>query len=541
MLLASIRSATVVRKNAVNGVLDLAGGSLGSDIIELSGEWRFWENEFLKLVEMHKARSRIVIVPKSWKLDGNAKETGGNRMLGYGTYGLWINVKPNYKTETFALFMNRVGSAYKVYVNGELKASVGEVGSSINTSKPERRVQFIPFEVELNGVPIEVSIQVSNYHHPKGGLKDRILFGHADELLMKVFVTSSLDLFSAALIFTAFIYHLTIYVHRGDEPENLKIALYSLMGGGFILGTGQNIITFILPMNYGLFLKLVHLTVVLPVAIYTDMVCKLFPAKGSWLAHKFIVTVCGCYGLMIVLTPPIVFLPFLSYFHLFMCLAAFFWYYILLTAASRNIDGSKILLVGLTGYSLFSIIELLYLHEIVVFPRLLPFGMLLLVLSNVFFVSERYKKSFFLIEDLKFKNKEHSRQVRHVNLEKHKLEKTVHQTNSKLNRMFETIRDPEFTESIDKIRQHLSLIEYIQAGGQVCTVYDFKGNAICSVNVTLKAIEQVFEGELVRCQKSYLVNPNRVIRTHKSGRKIEAELLSGRMIPVGSKYLVNIA
>ncbi len=433
-----------------------------------------------------------------------------------------------------------MGSAYKVFVNGELKASVGKIGNSILTSEPERRVQFVPFEVVTNGSPIEVSIQVSNFHHRKGGLKDRILFGYADELLVKVFIISSLDLFSAALIFTAFIYHLTIYAHRRDEPENLKIALYSLLGGGFILGTGQNIITFILPMHYTVFLKLVHLTVVLPVAIYTDMVCKLFPAKGSWLIHKIIVTICVCYGFTIVLTPPITFLPFLSYFHLIMCLTAIFWYYILLNAVSRNIDGSKILLIGLTGYSLFSIIELLYLHEIAVFPRLLPFGMLLLMLSNVFFVSERYKNSFYLIEDLKFKNKEHSRHAKHMNIEKHKLEKTVHQTNTKLNKMFETIRDPEFIESIDIIRQHLSLIEYIKAGGQVCTVYDFKGNTVCSVNITLKSIQQVFEGELVRCQKSYLVNPKRVIRTLKSGRKIEAELLSGQKIPVGSKYLGNI-
>ncbi len=57
-------------------------------------------------------------------------------------------------------------------------------------------------------------------------------------------------------------------------------------------------------------------------------------------------------------------------------------------------------MIGLVGYASLAAVELLYIHEIALFPRMMPSGILSMVLSYIAIISDRYEQSFCVIEDL---------------------------------------------------------------------------------------------------------------------------------------------
>jgi len=201
-----------ISPKGVNGVLDLRSVEVRDrtylqpwdfekdGVIQLDGEWEFYWKEFVPpnshLMQNEEFRmkdgensafliphSAFITVPGSWnQFIQNEKAVGGQ---GYGTYRLRVFLPPNVfstndKPFSLGIKLLSVGTAYKLYVNGNFVTEVGKIGKTKEESIPAFLSQVISIQPDKQ--EIELKVIVSNFHYSRGGLWSSIRIGSLSEL-----------------------------------------------------------------------------------------------------------------------------------------------------------------------------------------------------------------------------------------------------------------------------------------------------------------------------------------------------------------------
>lgn len=169
----------------VNGLLDLRGAVMDQNsFYNLNGEWEFYWEQLLTPDSFRQAKSEgsgiVVPVPSYW----NDYEIEGSELpgFGYGTYSLTILLPPG--TQSGICFDIPVFDvAHKFYLNNRLVKENGKVGSSPETEEPwyePGRFCYISDQDTLF-----LLIQVSNYHHRRGGFWQPVLMGGSGAIIKR--------------------------------------------------------------------------------------------------------------------------------------------------------------------------------------------------------------------------------------------------------------------------------------------------------------------------------------------------------------------
>lgn len=219
---------------SINGVMDLTNWDFERDgTISLDGQWDFsWEDE-------EKAYS--IDVPGSW----NNQSRDGVRfpVEGYGIYHLRI-IAPK-AGGLMALKLNRIPSAYTLYIDDKEFFTSGNPGTSFESEVPEWAIKTIYFSPA--GSTIDIKLKVSNFSYGKSGLSNPILFGTAegisDNTNKHLFVETFLfgAIFIVALLFAA------IYYFGGRNRIYSSMSLFSALLSITPLLYGDVILLKILP------------------------------------------------------------------------------------------------------------------------------------------------------------------------------------------------------------------------------------------------------------------------------------------------------
>jgi signal transduction histidine kinase len=163
------------------GVLDLSGAMLGDEIlIKLDGEWVFHWEELLTPDNFRISRSHgiPVQVPSYWssyQIDGSYLPG-----MGYGTYCLQIILPQDFQS-SICFDIPVFDVAYNFYLNNRLMASNGKVGTSREMEEP----WYDPSSFCLipDGDTLQVLVQVSNFHHRRGGFWKSMYMGGSAKVL----------------------------------------------------------------------------------------------------------------------------------------------------------------------------------------------------------------------------------------------------------------------------------------------------------------------------------------------------------------------
>jgi signal transduction histidine kinase len=162
-------------------VLDLSDADLDQQTrISLNGEWIFHWEELLTPdnYELRNSPGTSCTVPSYWssyQIDGKALPG-----MGYGTYSLKIILPRDYQS-SICFDIPVFDVAYHFYLNQRLMSSNGKVG----TSKEEEQPWYDPssFCYIPDGDTLQLLIQVSNFHHRRGGFWQPLYMGGAEEVL----------------------------------------------------------------------------------------------------------------------------------------------------------------------------------------------------------------------------------------------------------------------------------------------------------------------------------------------------------------------
>jgi hypothetical protein len=179
---------------AVGGVLNLSGWDFVTNgPVNLSGEWEFYWQQHLEPQDFARSnpppRTGFIRLPGYW----NGYEVDGKKLSGdgYATYRLRVQLNP--ANRKLALRLLEKSTAYSLFLDGEKVGTVGVAGKNRQNTVPHHSPQIVDFKVESD--PLEIILQVSNFHHRRGGIWEVIQMGSEQDIRSLQEGMLGLDLF----------------------------------------------------------------------------------------------------------------------------------------------------------------------------------------------------------------------------------------------------------------------------------------------------------------------------------------------------------
>jgi len=201
----------------------------------LSGEWRFFPNEFLTEERLRSADFSLeqglrVKVPAG--VDSYVDASG--KKLDPHTWGTFVLEFKNLRPPFQNLGLNvRGDTAYRVFaldiertVPMEMILSVGKVGTSPDNSIPQVASPVGLWRADGSGHYYLV-IHLSGFHYPWGGLWTSPQLGSYELISRRhriLFLSESLAL---GAIFAMMMYHFGLFLHRNEDKASLVLSVFS--------------------------------------------------------------------------------------------------------------------------------------------------------------------------------------------------------------------------------------------------------------------------------------------------------------------------
>ncbi len=198
-----------------NGMLD------AYQSIAIHDGWEFYWNRFIMPGEFNNEADTIVNLPSSWtKYNIDGKSVPGQ---GYATFRTVIKTPDD---EALAMRIWKIGTASRVYVNGKLMLESGKPGMHREDSIPGyNRTLLI---VHPQDKQIELVIHASNFHHSRGGIRERIEIGRTRKIRNLVYSNATIEILAIGVLLMIVLYHFLLFLANRSRTELFWFALFSL-------------------------------------------------------------------------------------------------------------------------------------------------------------------------------------------------------------------------------------------------------------------------------------------------------------------------
>lgn len=215
-----------------NGQLELQDWHVqDNQVLLLDGEWEFYPSKFLfddgKPSHINEEQKKIINVPNEWN---DTLQEGDSTPFGYGSYRLRIYVDPKVYTN-YSLYVPSVRSASEMYINGQLVAGSGEVGTSAEEYHAKNLPYTTTFKPDDNGL-IEIVVQVTNFQDiRRSGIIRSIKFGSEAAIVSQRSLSLSMQIITFVLLAIHALYAFALYF-LGSRDKRLiffSLLLFSVI------------------------------------------------------------------------------------------------------------------------------------------------------------------------------------------------------------------------------------------------------------------------------------------------------------------------
>ena len=260
-----------------NGVLDLRKSLLDNQtIINLNGEWIFFWEELLDptTFAQHESEGITVTIPSYWK----SYEVDGQSLPGegYGTYHLKVLLPEGFHT-AICFDIPVFDVAYQFFLNDRLVGSNGVVGTSREEEQPWYEPEHFCFIEDAD--TIELLIQVSNFHHRRGGFWKPIVVGQPEKVLNRVEKQRMINYSTIGVLFFFMLFFLIFWFFSRREIIMLIFALTIL---GILIrsvNTGIYFSNFFIDTSWSWQIRMEYLGSYLAQLFGVILLHKLFPYR----------------------------------------------------------------------------------------------------------------------------------------------------------------------------------------------------------------------------------------------------------------------
>ncbi len=379
-------------------------------IFDLNTEWDFYWQAFLdpqtlKDSSAEKTPEPTVFpepiafpVPAAWN-----KPPAGYPAFpgkGYASYHLRILVPP--EIDDLFLSIPDMASAYRLYNNGILIASNGEIGRDKAEEKPAyqpKQVSLQPFKSAESG-KLELVLQTSNFHYQWGGpwyplrLTDN---AGIEQLREKPIIQAML---SATILIAASLFALFMFSSRPKEKVLLYFSLLCLAMGLRRLLIDERILYFYVGDHWQLLQALENLCTYLSFPLFISYFSRRFPAKHSQLATRISWFIAAPFCLLAVTTEVDVYTRFNVPFQIIILISLPYIFYTFYQVIRERRFGASLFGLGLVIFIVTVINDILTYSYVINTPNLAHIGILAFVIFQGIDLAKSYLHNFETIEDL---------------------------------------------------------------------------------------------------------------------------------------------
>ena len=389
---------------ATGGVLDLTAWDFSKmGIARLKGDWEFYWNRLLAPEDFRGKPSagpvECIYMPAFW----NDHVSAGRKLPGHGYATMRLTVKISNGQELYALKVPHMYTAYRLWINGTLQSTNGVPGNDAAHAKP----QFLPKVIILqpkSGV-LELVVQVSNFHHPKGGMWSPIQLGKEQQIAGRQRLVTGFNFFLIGGLLLMALYHISIFFFRKTDRASLFFGLLCLAMALRIPFEGdRQMIEFFPWISWEINEEISYLTFYTSTFIANLYVYFLFPEIYSRVVARAVTAI----GLIfccavLVLTPQVYFYTRFPY-QVLLGSSMVYTVYVIGRAVIMKKEGAVYIVGGMLILMATVIIDLLHhdrvIDRIIDFGSVSSFGVFIFTMSQAMLLSERSSKAFFRVEVL---------------------------------------------------------------------------------------------------------------------------------------------
>lgn len=386
---------------AEKGILDLRDWDFNSDgIVKLDGEWSFvWKQLPLSKPNtiLPDSKTYFVPVPDNWNSYKEIGDINSASAYGYGTFTLKVLL--NETQIPLGLRFQDVGTAAAIWVNGKKLIRSGVVGTDENTSRPQYLPRYIDVPADNNEALIQV--EVSNFHHFKGGIWETIRLGSRKSIQEDKENRSATEMFLFGSIAIMALYHFGLFSLRRKDNSSLFFGLFCFVIVVRLLTTGERFLLQKFPdIPWELGSKLEYLSFYLAWPIFQKYMDSIFPGDMPPLVTKIATAVVGFFSLIILFFPTRIFaLTLLPYQGILLLYIPFFFFW-----SGRFIyrkrDGAIIAGIGVLALIAAAINDILQSQTLVSHGYYLPIGLFSFIFAQSYMLSLKFSSAFVSIENL---------------------------------------------------------------------------------------------------------------------------------------------
>jgi PAS domain S-box-containing protein len=426
---------------AQKGILDLRDWDFHSDgPVSLSGEWAFYWRRLIGpedfQVQNGPQETGYIGLPGSWNgLVVNGQKLSG---VGYGTYRLEVLLKRS--SEIMAFRLLTIGTAFRLIVNGKTITSAGTLATTAQEGAPDWRPHVATFRDDRDR--LRILIQVSNFHHHKGGVATDILLGLAKDIQTVRERHIAMELFLSGSILIMGLYHLFLFACRRKDKAPLHFGVFCLLIAMYTLLSGERFFAAVFPeSSWALRVKLTNLTSFMSVPVFLYFLHSLYPNEFRKTFLHLVAVSLSILSAVVLLTSAIFYTRLISVYHIITLLAGLYSCFVLIAATWKRREGAPVFLIGFSLFFIIVLNDVLYDHGIIHTGQFIGFGLFVFILSQSVLLSMRFSGAFNLSErqqeELQETNESLSREI----TERKLVEKAMAESEEKYRLLAENVND----------------------------------------------------------------------------------------------------